>query len=82
MYLPYAYICDVYLPYAYICDVYLPYAYICDVYLPYTYICDGVKHYSYFQIKIKINENLSSPVLSFAELSVEDIASFFIVTWK
>ena len=35
-----------------------------------------VKHYSYFQINIKINENLSSPMSSFAELDIEDIASF------
>ena len=35
-----------------------------------------VKHYCYFQINIKISANLSSPMPSFAELGVEDIASF------
>ena len=46
------------------------------IYLPYAYTCDVVKYYSFFQIKIKINENFSLPMISFAELGVEDIASF------
>ena len=46
------------------------------IYLPYAYTCDVVKQYSYFQIKIKINENLSSPMPSFMELGVANIASF------
>ena len=45
--------------------------------LLYAYTCDVVKHYSYLQIKIKINETFSSPISSFAELVVEDIASFY-----
>ena len=41
-----------------------------------AYTCDVVKHYSYLQIKIKVNETFSSPMPSFTELGVEDIASF------
>ena len=51
-----------------------------DVYIYNTlhvYTCDVVKHYFYFQIKIKIKNSIPMP--SFAELGVEDIASFFVV---
>ena len=46
------------------------------MFLPYAYTCDVVKHYFYFLIKIKIDKHLPSPMPSFAELGVEDIAIF------
>ena len=46
------------------------------IFLLYAYTYDVIKHYFYFCIKIKINKNLPSPMPRFAELGVEDIASF------
>ena len=45
--------------------------------LLYAYTCDVVKHYYYLQVKIKINETFLSRMSSFAELGIEDIASFY-----
>ena len=42
-----------------------------------TYTCDVVNYYSYYQIKIKVNKNLSSPMPSFAKLGEEDIGNFW-----